>query len=248
MAASPIYDRIGKGYATKRVPEPTWVAQIHAALGDAGSVLNVGAGSGNYEPDDRSVIALEPSAEMLSQRRNTHPTVQGVAEHLPFADRTFDAAMGTLTVHHWSDRTAGLRELRRVSGRQVLVVYDPLVAHGFWLIDYFPESLDSPVESDAPTPESIGEVLDVVDVQTMWIPADCSDGVAAAYWRRPEAYLDPAVQRSMSLLALLPDEVLARGTARLRSDLDDGTWLARHGHLLEQETADYGYRLVVAGG
>ena len=116
------------------------------------------------------------------------------------------------------------------------------------MIDYFPESLDSPAESNAPTPASIGTVLDVVDVQTMWIPAECSDGVAAAYWRRPEAYLDPAVQQSMSLLALLPRDVLARGTARLRSDLDDGTWLARHGHLLEQDTADYGYRLVIAGG
>ena len=212
------------------------------------SPFSTSAGSGNYEPTDRSVIALEPSPEMLSQRRNPNPAVRGVAEHLPFLAGTFDAAMGTLTVHHWTDPAAGLRELRRVSGRQVLVVYDPLVAHSFWMIDYFPESLDSPAESNAPTPASIGAVLDVIDVQTMWIPAECSDGVAAAYWRRPEAYLDPAVQRSMSLLALLPGDVLARGTARLRSDLDDGTWLARHGHLLEQDTADYGYRLVIAGG
>lgn len=247
MTARPLYDRIGRGYATQRVPEPTWVAQIDAALGDAATVLNVGAGSGNYEPDDRSVVALEPSREMLSQRRSTHPAVRGVAERLPFANGAFDAAMGTLTVHHWRDRTAGLRELQRVSDRQVLVVYDPLVAHSFWMIDYFPEALDSPLESNAPTPEGIDEVLDVVDVQTMWIPADCSDGVAAAYWRRPEAYLDPAVQRSMSLLALLPPDVLERGSAQLRADLDDGTWLARHGHLMELDRADYGYRLVIAG-
>jgi hypothetical protein len=242
-----LYDRIGKGYSTKRIPEPTWVAQIDAALGDAATVLNVGAGSGNYEPDDRSVVALEPSWQMLSQRRGGHSAVRGVAEHLPFADAAFDATMGTLTVHHWCDRTAGLQELQRVSDRQVLVVYDPLVAHSFWMIDYFPEALDSPLESNAPTPEGIGQVLDVVDVQTMWIPADCSDGVAAAYWRRPEAYLDPAVQRSMSLLALLPADVLERGSAQLRADLDDGTWLARHGHLLEFDRADYGYRLVIAG-
>jgi SAM-dependent methyltransferase len=247
VADAPIYDRIGKGYASKRVPEPAWVAQIDAALGEARSVLNVGAGTGNYEPVDRSVIALEPSSEMLSQRRNTNPVVRGVAEHLPFADHSFDATMGTLTVHHWRDRTAGLRELQRVSQRQVLVVYDPLVAHEFWMIDYFPEALHSPVETNAPTPASVGEVLDVIDVQTMWIPADCSDGVAAAYWRRPEAYLDPAVQQSMSLLALLPPEVVERGVAQLRADLDDGTWHERHGQLLELDRADYGYRLVIAG-
>lgn len=246
MGAAPVYDLIGRGYASKRIPEPTWVAQIDAALGDAASVLNVGAGPGNYEPADRSVVALEPSAAMLAQRANSHLAVQGAAEHLPFRNGAFDVTMGTFTVHHWADRVAGLRELRRVSERQVLVVYEPLAAHDFWLLDYFPEVLDAPTESNAPAPNDIAAVLDVVDVRTMWIPADCSDGVAAAYWRRPEAYLDPAVQQAMSILALLPREVVARGTARLATDLDDGTWLARHSHLLEQDTADYGYRLVVA--
>lgn len=246
MVAEPVYDRIGTGYATQRIPEPSWVAQIDSALGDSGTVLNVGAGTGNYEPTDRSVVALEPSTAMLAQRRSRHPSVQGVAERLPFLDASFDAAMCTFTVHHWSDQMAGLREMRRVSGRQVLVVYEPLIAHRFWLVDYFREILDSPAETGAPTPREIADVLDVLDVQTLWIPADCSDGVAAAYWRRPEAYLDPAVQRSMSILALLPDDVVARGTARLASDLRDGTWIRRHGALLEQERADYGYRLVIA--
>lgn len=247
MAAAPIYDRIGRGYAAQRVPEPTWVAQIDAALGGAESVLNVGAGSGNYEPEDRFVVALEPSSAMLTQRSNPHPTLQGIAEQLPFPDDTFDAAMGILTVHHWTDQLAGLRELHRVSKRQVLVVFEPLEAHRFWLLDYFPEVLAAPTESNAPTPDSLGDTLEVIDVQVMWIPADCSDGVAAAYWRRPEAYLAPEIQRSMSILALLPDDVLARGTDRLASDLADGTWLARHGDLLEHDRADYGYRLVIAG-
>lgn len=246
MPAAPIYDQIGRGYAAKRVAEPTWAVQIDAALGDSQLVLNVGAGSGNYEPPGRSVVALEPSAGMLVQRVNSHPALQGAAEHLPFRSDTFDAAMGTFTVHHWTDRAAGLQELRRVSKRQVLVVYEPLEAHRFWLVDYFPEVLDARTESAAPTPDDIGRYLNIVDVQTMWIPAECSDGVAAAYWRRPAAYLDPAVQRSMSILALLPHEVVARGTTRLASDLDDGTWLARHSHLLEQDKADFGYRLVVA--
>lgn len=243
---APVYDRIGMGYSAKRVPEPTWVVQIDAALGDSESVLNVGAGSGNYEPTRRSVVALEPSAAMLGQRASSHPVVQGAAEHLPFPSDAFDAAMGTFTVHHWVDRAAGLEELRRVSKRQILVVYEPLEAHRFWLLDYFPEVLMAPTESAAPTPDDIGRHLNVIDVQTMWIPAECTDGVAAAYWRRPEAYLDPAVQRSMSILALLPQEAVARGTARLASDLNDGTWLARHSDLLKQDRADYGYRLVVA--
>ncbi|UDY35020.1 class I SAM-dependent methyltransferase [Dermatobacter hominis] len=246
--AEPTYDRIGVGYATKRVPEPRWVAQIARALGDARTVLNVGAGSGNYEPVDRQVVGVEPSSTMIAQRRNGNPVVQGVAEDLPFADGRFDAALAILTVHHWTDRAAGLAELRRVSGRQVLVVYEPLVSHSFWLVDYFPEVLTADLETGAPTPDEIGRHLRLVDVETMWIPADCSDGVAAAYWRRPEAYLDPDVQRSMSILALLPDDVVARGAAALAKDLEDGTWHRRHGHLLERSEADYGYRLAIAEG
>ena len=244
----PTYDRIGVGYATKRVPEPRWVAQIDAALGAARSVLNVGAGSGNYEPVDRAVVALEPSSTMIAQRRNGNPAVRGVAEHLPFASGRFDAALAILTLHHWTDRAAGLAELRRVSDRQVLVVYEPLVSHSFWLVDYFPEVLTADLETGAPTPEEVGRHLHVVDVQTMWIPADCSDGVAAAYWRRPEAYLDPEVQRSMSILALLPEDVVARGAAALAADLRDGTWHERHGDLLERSEADFGYRLAIAEG
>lgn len=241
------YDRIGVGYSDQRVPEPTWEALIHAALGSSRTVVNVGAGSGSYEPTDRRVVAVEPSSTMLAQRVGLHPAVQGVAEHLPFPDDTFDAAMGVLTVHHWTDPARGLAEMARVARRQVLVVFEPLAAHRFWLLDYFPEALSSDVELNAPTPSDVGRHLDVIDVQTMGVPAECRDGVAAAYWRRPHAYLDPVVQRSMSLLALLPDDVVARGAAALASDLDDGTWHARHGHLLEQERADFGYRLVVAG-
>jgi hypothetical protein len=152
------------------------------------------------------------------------------------------------TAHHWADQAQGLRELRRTSRRQVLVVFEPLNGHQFWLVDYFPEIPLATVEANAPTPAVIAEHLNVVDVQTMWIPAECTDGVAAAYWRRPAAYLDPRVQRSMSILALLPEPVLARGTAKLAADLADGTWSELNGHLLDQDRADYGYRLVVAQG
>lgn len=241
-----VYGRIGKGYAGQRIPEPTWERQIQTALGDARSVLNLGAGTGNYEPTDRFVLAVEPSSTMVAQRRNANPTVRGVAEQLPVRDGVFDAGLAVFTVHHWTDPAKGLREMRRTTRRQVLVVYEPLIAHGFWLVDYFPEIPLASVEAKAPTPDRVGEHLNVVDVQTMWIPHDCTDGVTAAHWRRPDAYLDPAVQQSMSSLALLPEPVLARGAAELAADLNDGTWLARNGHLLDQDKADYGYRLVVA--
>ena len=246
--SSPVYDRIGTGYATQRIPEPSWIRQIDRALGDATTVLNVGAGSGNYEPSGRTVVAVEPSALMIAQRPGANPAVRAAAEDLPIRSAAFDASLGTFTVHHWTDQRRGLRELRRVSHRQVLVVFEPLVAHRFWLLDYFPEIVDSPVELHAPTPDSIATDLAVVDVQIMWIPADCRDGVAASYWRRPAAYVDPAVQRSISALALLDDDARTRGTARLAADLESEAWHDRYADLLTKDRADYGYRLVVAEG
>lgn len=240
----PVYDRIGVGYAHRRRPEPTWEAQILAALGDARSVLNVGAGTGNYEP--AGAIGLEPSAQMLAQRTSTNASVQGMAEALPFPDNAFDAAMGVLTVHHWNDRAAGLAELRRVASTQVLMIFESLMTNAFWLLEYFPEIAENDVEQNAPTALDIAEHLHVVDVQTMWIPANCLDGTAAAYWRRPEAYLLPDVQQSMSVLSLLDESVRARGSERLRSALADGSWHQRHGHILDDEAADHGYRLIIA--
>lgn len=239
------YDRIGHGYADHRIQEPSWVAQIRKVLGDAKTVVNVGAGTGNYEPDGCQVVAVEPSRTMLAQRKSGL-AVQAVAERLPFAAHSFDAAMAVFTVHHWHDRHRGLAELRRVSNRQVLVVYEPLIAHDFWLTDYFPQAAAGQTEADAPTPAEIADHLNIVDVQTMWVPHDCTDGVAAAYWRRPHAYLDPAVQQSMSFLALLDSQARQRGTNQLADDLDSGRWHTRYGHILKTPHQDYGYRLVVA--
>ncbi|NNE72462.1 MAG: class I SAM-dependent methyltransferase [Acidimicrobiales bacterium] len=246
MNDAPVYDRIGAGYAEQRRPEPRWVTQIANALGDAGSVLNVGAGTGNYEPTDRPTVAIEPSPVMLEQRINANPVVQGVAERLPFADGSFDVAMGTLTLHHWTDVVEGLREVRRVARRQIFMLFEPLQTLDYWLLQYFPVAAQSETELQAPTTDTIAGVLDVVRVEPMPVPAECSDGVAAAYWRRPERYLDPAVQRSMSLLALLDEDERARGSARLAGELESGRWRERFGHLLELTEFDAGYRLVIA--
>jgi SAM-dependent methyltransferase len=243
------YDTIGRTYTATRRTDPRIAAQIHAALGSASTIINVGAGTGSYEPADRTVVAVEPSSTMLDQRlADAAPAVQATAEHLPFADGAFDAAMAVLTVHHWSDEAQGLRELRRVADRQVILLFDAAISATYWLLDdYFPESLMQPTEQHAPTPDDIARRLDVRRIQIVPVPADCTDGFAGAYWRRPEAHLDPAVLAGMSCIAQLDPEVVERSTARLAADLADGRWDERYGHLRTRDTIDLGYRLVVCG-
>ena len=242
-----LYDSISSTYVRQRREDPRIAAPIHRALGGARSVVNVGAGTGNYEPVDRDVVAVEPSAAMLAQRSaGKAPAVQGVAEALPFPDLAFDAAMGTLTVHHWADMRAGLREMQRVAPLQVIFMFDPHHTWRYWAIDYFPEALSVPSEVEAPGPERVAEVLDVVAVSPVPIPFDCTDGFGAAYWGRPEAYLDRDVQQAQSWIAQLPDDVRERSVSRLRDDLLSGRWDEQHGHLRELDEIDVGYRLVVA--
>jgi SAM-dependent methyltransferase len=212
-------------------------------------VLNVGAGSGNYEPTDRRVIALEPSMIMIRQRpMGASPAVQGVAGALPFVGRAFDAAMGTLTLHHWPDLGEGLAEVRRVSRRQVFMLFDGLMDHGYWLIDdYFPSVWDLASERLAPTVAMLREHLDVRRAEVVMIPSDCTDGFGCAFWNRPEAHLEAVVLAGMSWSSQLDPEVLTEGVEQLRDDLETGRWDQRHGHLRSMTEADYGYRLVIAG-
>jgi SAM-dependent methyltransferase len=239
------YDTIGIDYARLRQPDPRIAARIEAALGEARTVLNVGAGTGSYEPADRAVTALEPSAAMIAQRpTGSAPVVQGSAEALPFADGAFDAAMAILTVHHWSDQSRGLAELRRVSrGPVVILTYDPGF-RGFWLADDYLPALTSLDEAKMPPLALYGEVLGPVAISPVPIPHDCRDGFLCAYWRRPAAYLDPRLRAAMSSFHLIGD--VSAPMTRLENDLASGAWLARHGHLLAREELDLGYRLVVA--
>jgi SAM-dependent methyltransferase len=239
------FDSIGIDYAQLRRPDPRIAVQIEAALGDAQTVLNVGAGAGSYEPADREVTALEPSAEMIRQRPpGSAPVIQGSAEALPFPDRSFDAVMAVLTVHHWSDQRRGLSELRRVSqGPVVILTYDPAF-RGFWLAnDYLPDliALD---EDRMPPLDIYGEILGPVRIDPVPIPHDCIDGFLCAYWRRPAAYLDPRLRAAISSFHMLGD--VSTELARLETDLSSGTWAARHCDLLDREELDLGYRLVVA--
>lgn len=240
---SALYDRIGIDYDNLRRPDPRLAAPIHAALGNARRVLNVGAGTGNYEPSDREVVALEPSAAMIARRRpSAAPALQGVAEALPFEDASFDAAMAVLTLHHWTDKAAGLAEMRRVTaGPIVIVSCDPSVRP--WPVDYFPAL--AALDEDTMPPLALFEtVLGPVKIAPLLVPHDCSDGFLYAWWRRPAAYLDPRIRSGSSSFWKI-DGVDA-GVARLGADLASGTWERRYADLLQRDALDVGYRLIVA--
>lgn len=242
-----LYDSISSTYTSTRREDRRVAAQIHRALGDAQRVVNLGAGTGNYEPRDRSVVAVEPSVEMNARRTaNAAPVVRAVAERLPFGDGSFDAAMATLTLHHWQNRWQGLAEMRRVAPRQVIFMFDPSETYRFWAIDYWPDALSVPSEQGVPSPADLGAVLDITHIEVVPVPIDCTDGFGAAFWGRPEAYLDPAIQQGMSWLAQLPRSYLDQGAARLEADLRSGEWDRRLGHLRDLTELDMGYRLVVA--
>jgi SAM-dependent methyltransferase len=242
------YDAIGRTYTATRQTDPRIAARIWAALGGARTVVNVGAGTGSYEPPDRDVTAVEPSAVMIAQRPpHAAPAVQAAAEALPFADASFDAAMAVLTLHHWDDWRAGCAELRRVARERVAVFsWDPSYVGRMWLgSEYFPEFAHEDVR-DFP---SLAEQAGALDarVEVVAIPWDCRDGFFSAFWRRPDAYLRPEVRAGISVLAKRTDAELADGLARLRADIASGAWARRHTDLLERDELDLGYRLLVAG-
>lgn len=242
------YDEIGRGYTATRRPDPRIAAAIRAALGDAGSVVNVGAGTGSYEPRDIGVLAVEPSLEMIRQRPpGSAPVLRAASEHLPLRSASFDAALAVLTLQHWNDRAGGLAELRRVARQRVVIVtWDPLARDAFWLTaHYLPEI----VEFDArrfPALREIECILGPLEVRPLRIPHDCEDGFLGAFWRRPAAYLDPSVRQRMSGFSQLAASVVDGGLKHLADDLRSGRWQERFATLTREETADLGYRLVVS--
>ena len=243
-----LYDAIGSAYPATRRTEPRIAARIWDALGDARTVLNVGAGTGSYEPPDRGVTAVEPSAVMRALRpTDAAPCVAATAESLPFEDRSFDAAMAVSTVHHWPDPVAGLREMRRVARRVVVLTYDADDTgwrQRFWLTrDYLPEFADLLVgwPSLADLTRAIGG-----RAESVLIPWDCADGFFEAYWRRPEAYLDEHVRRAVSVWTRVGPKAEQRAVRRLRDDLSSGRWAERNRELVTLDAAELGLRLLVA--
>jgi SAM-dependent methyltransferase len=239
------YDVIGRTYSAQRQADPRLAALVAAAVGESSSVVNVGAGTGSYEPTWPGVVAVEPSSVMLAQRPPAAaPAVQAQAEALPFPDGAFDAALAVLTIQHWTDQRQGLEECARVARERVVIfTWDP-ESEGFWLVqEYLPEVIERD-RRRFPRMGALAAVLGTIDVQPVPIPADCADGFLGAFWQRPEAYLDLAVRSSMSSLGGIgaADDRIER----LRRDLASGDWERRHGDLLGRAELDIGYRLVVA--
>lgn len=243
------YDVFAEDYAVVRRPDPRIASAIWAALGAARIVLNVGAGTGSYEPSDRDVTAVEPFAEMIAARPvDAAPAIQGSAEALPFTDGSFDVAMAILSIHHWRDQDAGLAEMCRVAQRQVILTWDPGFADALWLVrDYLPQI----AALDRQLFRPIEEVVDALgggEVQAVAVPHDCTDGFMCAYWRRPEAYLDPRVRGGISTFARMDPAEVGPAMERLRTDVDSGAFWTRHADLADRSSMDFGYRLINAGG
>ncbi|HMG62137.1 MAG TPA: class I SAM-dependent methyltransferase [Streptosporangiaceae bacterium] len=248
MSSAQLYDTIGATYTVTRRTEPRIAARIWAALGDARTVLNVGAGTGSYEPPGRDVTAVEPSAVMRAQRpAGSAPCVAATAESLPFEDQSFDAAMAFSTIHHWPDPIAGLREMRRVARRVVVFTHDSSEAgwlRRFWLTrDYLPEAAEL-VAGRPPLAEQARAIG--ARIEPVLIPWDCADGFFEAYWRRPGAYLDDRVRRGVSGWARVGPDAEQRAVRSLRADLASGRWAERNPELVDLEAAELGLRLLIA--
>lgn len=260
MFGPPLYDAIGGAYSATRRTEPRIAARIWDALGDARTVLNVGAGTGSYEPADRDVTAVEPSAVMRAQRpAGAAPCVAAVAERLPFADQSFDAAMAVSTVHHWRDPIAGLREMRRVARRVVVLTFDAseaVLRHRFWLTrDYLPEfaglftgwpSLAGMADAVGARTEHGSGTEHRARAEPVPIPWDCADGLFEAYWRRPGAYLEDHVRRAVSTWTRVGPQAEQRAVRSLRDDIASGRWAERNRDLAGLDEAELGLRLLVA--
>jgi SAM-dependent methyltransferase len=247
MSSAQLYDTIGATYTVTRRTEPRIAARIWAALGDARTVLNIGAGTGSYEPTGRDVTAVEPSALMRAQRpAGAAPCVAAAAECLPFKDQSFDAAMAVSTVHHWQDPIAGLREMRRVARRVVVFTHDANDTgwRRFWLTrDYLPEFAD--LVAGRPSLTELARAIGA-RMEPVLIPWDCADGFFEAYWRRPQAYLGDHVRRGVSVWARVGPEAEQRAVRSLRDDLASGRWAERNRDLLDLEAAELGLRLLTA--
>jgi len=246
------YDDIGRTYTATRAEDPRLARAVWAALGDARSVLNVGAGAGAYEPRDREVLALEPSEVMIAQRpAGSAPVMRGSAEAIPLRDDSVDAAMAILSDHHWRDRRAGICEMRRVARKRVVLFNcDPADFVRYWFaVEYLPsfiERVPTAYLEPGTWERELRMLLGELRIEPVPIPHDCADGFFGAYWRRPELFLDATVRNGISVFAQVGPEATEQAVAQLRADLDNGAWRERHEDLLELDELDLGYKLVIA--
>ncbi len=244
------YERGGQVYSSSRRADPRIAAQIRAALGDAQTLINVGAGAGSYEPADVSVTAVEPSATMRAERPEHLATaIDAVAEDLPFPADSFDAALASITIHQWRDLAKGLRELRRVArGPVVVMTFDPLALRDFWLSEYAPEMMEHEC-GRMPLIDRIDELLGGhCSIETVPLATECTDGFAEAYFGRPEALLDDRVRRSQSAWGFVDESIERRSVEALRTSLASGAWDRQHAELRSLSEYWGSLRLVISHG
>lgn len=254
MTTSPVYDTIGRGYVAHRRPDPRWEALVAEQVSGGGAfadgalrVVNVGAGTGSYDPVEGAVLAVEPSSVMVAQRPvGAAPVVRASASALPLPTQWADVVMALLTVHHWDDAAGGLAELCRVAPRRVVLAIDFELHSHFWLLDEYLPEVGAHTRGCGPDAEEVAAAIGATESITLPVPRDMEDGVLGAHWCRPDAYLDPAVRASCSGLALADPSVIAGGMRALEADLASGAWAQRHAHLDGLESIDLGYRLVVS--
>ncbi len=238
------YNQLSKQYKNYRRPDTRILRQIQYYLQNAQCILNVGAGIGSYEPVDSKVVAIEPSFEMISKRDNSKALlVQAIAEKLPFKNNIFDCSMAILTIHHWSNAISGLKEMIRVTKYKIVLFTWIGYGNNFWLENYIPEIIGIDIKL-FPTIDELKRILGNVIVEIVEIPYDCTDGFMCAYWRRPEMYLDPNVRKAISTFSRIPEN--PEGLNKLRKDIESGEWYNKYSYLLDKETIDLGYRLVIS--
>ncbi|MCR9249115.1 MAG: methyltransferase domain-containing protein [bacterium] len=241
----PIYDKIGINYSSQRQTDPRLAAQLHKELEGATKILNIGAGTGSYEPKNMDLIALEPSQEMINQRKpGSHPVVQGFADNLLFEKDSFSHTMTVLSMHHWQNRAKAFEEINRVTTDKFVAISWNSDINPFWLTrDYFTEIFE--IDQDIfPDLEELHNHFDNVKITPLMIPEDCIDGFLAAYWKRPEAYLSEHVRNSISSFSKITR--LDEGLQKLQKDLDSGEWQKKNSDLLDKTELDVGYQLITA--
>lgn len=243
------YDGFGQKYSSHRQTDPRIAAYVDNELSSAKTILNIGAGAGSYEPTDKYVVAVEPSITMRQQRldKGKVPAINAKADNLPFDENSFDASMAMITVHHWPDIEKGLKELRRITKNQVVIMtFDPEQLDNFWNADYFPEVI-AVEKARYPTIDFIKSCLGgQCKVIPIPIPLDCKDGFQEAFYGRPEAFLEKQVRLSQSAWGFIPEDKQEEIVERLRADLENGTWDAKYGHFRTQEFFTCALRLIVA--
>jgi SAM-dependent methyltransferase len=239
------YEIIGKHYSSLRRPDPRIACAIHTELDNVASIVNIGAGTGSYEPFDKQVVAVEPSETMVAQRNAGKNTkiIRAYAENLPLRSNSFDAALAILTIHHWRDWQEGIQEALRVARKKIIVFTWIGMPKKFWLFDYFPE-IEHIDKALFPSVEQLSALLGHVKVKTVPIPADCTDGFMCAYWARPECYINPRVRSTISTFSRIGD--IQEGVRKLTRDIDSGEWNIKYGHLKALSEFDFGYCLIVS--